>query len=272
MEPQTAIPSIKVLNSSEEENKQSEKKEDFDTDSFGGDDENMGSLEELVDHDPMIVHNINNVQLLDLDGWSVTKFFLRLYLLLILVDLYIIGLLLINILIPQLKAFNSKSWWLGYVLGGITVVTMPIVHILRRRTPFNLLACTFLITCFGWTVGFLSSLTNSYAIVAAFCITIFITILLFIYVSINHQVQNTLPLMLSFVLISIIISSSYSLISRLAFDHGQLWHVILVTIVASSTSLYTVIKSSRVMDEYTYGETLFALIFFFDLIDVASFG
>jgi glucan phosphoethanolaminetransferase (alkaline phosphatase superfamily) len=102
----------------------------------------------------------------------------------------------------------------------------------------------------------------------------FLTIqfLLMIYVTLIHNVTQSLSLMMAFVLIAVIMSSAYSLISRFAFDHGQWWHIIVVMIISSGTSLYMVIKSARVMDEYQYGQAVRAFVSFFDLIDAATTG
>jgi hypothetical protein len=68
----TEVEPLKIVADDKVEREEKHIDLDYDSDSFGGGDE-VGSLEELVDHDPLVVHSLENVYIIDLDGWTITS-------------------------------------------------------------------------------------------------------------------------------------------------------------------------------------------------------
>ncbi|KAL0479423.1 hypothetical protein AKO1_007683 [Acrasis kona] len=234
---------------------------------YGG---NESDLEDGYEEQALIIQeNYDNVTVSDMNKSSITLFYLRVYLGVVFYILLIIGIILINLLVPEVVLSNKNNSWGFYLATAVTIVLMPVLYLLRKKTFFNLLFTTLFVISFSWTIGFISSFSNTILFIPVFCIAIVIIIFLISYVAIIQNLNSTF-LFVVVATLAVFMSETYVLLSRFAFNYGGWLHGLLTVFFSTGLSLFITYRSTKIIDDYTYIQSTRAIVSFFDIIDTIA--
>jgi FtsH-binding integral membrane protein len=188
------------------------------------------------------------------------NFLLKVYGILLTQILFTMAIICINILVPELIAFNRRYWTLPTVFMITAILLLFILYCGRRIFPINFILLWLFTAILSWAIGMISSQYYAFEVLLAASITAFIVVFLSVYVIITRANFNWLGIGITIALLCLVISTIVTLVMQLYFRIGRWWLMSLSGFGATIMSLFILYDTSMIIHYYTTEEVIPASI------------